>query len=111
LQAPEADALSKQASQLDIGEDFVPTGSGLDLQKAMPVMDAVRKVKAVFGDRSAGVMIVGGGDHILRFRIDTSFIDADTAKIWGVNNINHQHYDLTFLQACITMCRLLLKLS
>jgi len=85
VEAPEADALSKQASQLDIGEDFVPTGSGLDLQKAMPVMDAVRKVKAVFGDRSAGVMIVGGGDHILRFRIDTSFIDADTAKIWGVH--------------------------
>jgi hypothetical protein len=30
-------------------------------------------------------MIQGSGDHTLRFRFDTSFIEEDTANMWGVH--------------------------
>ena len=52
-------------------------------EKLKPLTDAIRQLHEVFRN-NFGVLVLGSYDQLLRFRIDTSFLDEETARIWGV---------------------------
>lgn len=78
--------VAREASSLSIDDEAGCHLTGLaqgSTEKLRPLIDAVHKLQTVF-DKNVGVLVLGSNDHVLRFRIDTSFLDEETARIWGV---------------------------